>query len=125
MMNDVRLGAIRMSNFTLEKIRKAPALYPLTAGYASAVVIIMLVASGTVKGNVGIGILGFGTIIILLISMQYAIHKLSHLPKEIQEVHHLVNSQTDSLVARIDQLILVLQEAGIQVPPAAKGKTPS
>jgi hypothetical protein len=35
---------------------------------------------------------------------------------ELHVVHTLVNSQHDSLVARIDQLIKVLLAAGIDIP---------
>jgi len=89
--------------------------YPLTAGYISAIVTIMLIASNTVGVNQGIAGLGLVTLMILVITMK----------REVSEVHCLVNSRTDKLEAkndnledRIDQLILLLQHSEIDIPPS-------
>jgi hypothetical protein len=95
-------------------ILNAPSLYPVTLGYVSAVIILLLISMGWVDIGVGILILGCAAALIILWSMR----------REVAVVSHLVNSQHDDLMERVDQLTAALVKGGLAVPTdPAKPKT--
>ena len=85
---------------------KAPAVWPLTTLYLSAVVTISAIAEGYIDVMTGILALGMLAMFLLLIIMF----------KELHVVHLVVNSERDALVARIGQLVTALTEAGVSIP---------
>jgi hypothetical protein len=48
-------------------------------------------------------------------------HKITDTRVKVQEVHVLVNSQLQAVVARVSQLIEAMEKAGVAVPPNKNG----
>lgn len=90
----------------LRRVVHAYSLWQVTVVYVMAVIAIVLVEQGAVGISTSVIVLGAVTATVILVTIR----------RELHVVHTLVNSQHDSLVARIDQLIEVLLAAGIEIP---------
>lgn len=95
-----------MINKKVKLCLSVPVVYPVTASYVSAVIVIMGISAHTFTLGYGIAILGLTMILIILAVML----------REVFTVHVLVNNQHDDLVARVDQLILAMMAANIEIP---------
>lgn len=102
-----------MTRFNIQALLQTPSLYPVTACYLSAVTVIMLVTQGWLSGEFGVLVLGIVSVLIVLVQMQ----------RDLNTVHHLVNSYTDKLDDRITQLTDTLTDAGVQVPDEPTRRT--
>lgn len=87
----------------LRRMVQSTAIRPVTSIYVVAVIIIVTVAEGWTRADVGV--------VLLAIACHFSI--TASMRRELTTVHHLVNA---SLIARVDQLIEALHEAGIDVP---------
>jgi hypothetical protein len=97
----------------LRRVTRSVAFYPVTVVYVSAVVDLAAIVGGAVRLDIGLVLLALLAVVVILLSMR----------REVSNVHALVNSQHDALVAsaesmgdRIDQLIAALNTAGVPVP---------
>lgn len=84
--------------------------YPVTTVYLAGVVVAVGIAGGVFDQTVGLAVLTAITLIVVLVSMF----------REVQVVHHLVNSQRDALLERITELVNAMHEAGVDLPPREK-----
>lgn len=97
----------------LDTVRRSASGLPITALYLGGTVTAMLIVSHRLEPALGFVLMAvlFGSMLTVSVS------------REVKTVHHLVNSQRDELLIRIDQLIATLLGAGVEVPLATeKGK---
>lgn len=90
-----------------QKISNSLTFYPVTMVYLGGVGVAMGISSGWIDGGPGLLLLSMLTLIVVLVSMF----------REVQVVHHLVNSQRTALLERIAELVEAMQEAGVELPP--------
>lgn len=87
-------------------VYKSISAFPITILYLTGVAVIVLIQRDTVGVMSGIFILGFLTMITLVVSVI----------REMRIVHNIVAQQHDELTTRINQLTDVLEHSGIAVP---------
>ena len=90
----------------VKRVTHSVAFYPVSVVYIAAAVDLSAIVGEAIRFDVGLVLLGLLAVLVILLSMR----------REVSNVHTLVNSQHDALVARIDQLLAALTEAGVQVP---------
>jgi hypothetical protein len=90
----------------LRRLAGSISFRPVLTVYVGAVIDAWAVASGYVRTEVGVLLLGFVAVMVLLSGMR----------REVATVHKLVNSQHDALVDRVDQLLDALETAGVSIP---------
>lgn len=96
-----------------DTVRKSASGWPITALYLGGTVTALMIVSHRLDPALGFVLMAvlFGAMLTVSVS------------REVKTVHHLVNSQRDELLVRIDQLIATLLAADVDVPLATeKGK---
>lgn len=93
-------------NNPLRRALRSMLLYPTSTVYVAGVVVAVGVSTGWFGLNVGLVCLTAIAVVVVLVG----------LVREVQIVHHLVNSQRDELLNRISDLVETLQDAGIALP---------
>jgi len=96
---------------------RSPSTYPLATFWLIAMVIVPLTVADTIQLNTTLIILTGAALILVVV----ASHKATvALRVDVEQVHTLVNSQHDDLVARVSQLIDALEVGGVAVPQDPK-----
>lgn len=95
----------------LRRFTSSIAFYPVTAVYVAAAAASAAVAGRYLRLDLALVIVALVAVMAIQLSMRH----------EVRTVHHLVNSQRDELVARIDQLTAALVAAGLPVPDDRPG----
>lgn len=85
-------------------------VYPVTTVYGSGVVVAYALTAGWVGLGTGVIALTMIALLAIMVSMS----------REVQVVHHLVNSQRDALLERITELVDAMHEAGVDLPEREK-----
>lgn len=112
-LHNARSSGPTRSNTPLQKALYSASGWPITILYVGASSVASLMAANVLGVAPGL----------ILIAVLFCMMLVVSVSREIKSVHHLVNSQRDELLARIDQLIQVLVAADITVPRATeKGK---
>lgn len=96
---------------SVQRLAQSVVFYPVTAVYVAGSVILALVVGGQMQFDVGL----------LLFTAVTGLVLIGATRREVTKVHHLVNSQRDLLLERIDQLVEALLAAGVRVPTDKAG----
>jgi hypothetical protein len=67
-------------------------------------------------------VLTFITALLAFFTARQGKAKVTEVAGTVQEVHVLVNSQLQAVVARVTQLITAMEKAGVAVPPNMNGE---
>ena len=95
---------------TMRQVYRSAGFYPLTGLYLVGVSLIWLITSGRLFVIYGVLILSIFAIFALLLAAW----------RELKAVHKLVDGQRAELLARIDELVALLIDSGVVVPPSGK-----
>jgi len=92
------------------RIIKSPSTYPLSTLWLGGIVLLLAINQEWIHIGPAFAAFGFLTIVLIMVAFR----------RDIREVHTLVNSQHDDLVARVQQLTEALVSSNTQVPPERK-----
>lgn len=96
----------------IKRILDSPSTWPLSTFWLGAMCVLFAKSIGWINLPTAFVTLGFLAILLIMAAFR----------KDVSTIHHLVNSQHDDLVDRVQQLTDALLSSGSEVPkPPAKG----